>query len=67
MHIDVIVNNAEASLTRKSKIIFKKKKKEKDFNPGQKIGLQAFPFRNTNQEIQVVVVPHSSISVHELN
>lgn len=58
MHIDVILNNAE--------VFFNRKFKKKDSDQGQKMGLQAFPFRSIKQETYLVV-PHPSVLVHELN
>lgn len=60
MHIDVILNNAEVFFNRKFK------KKNKDSDQGQKMGLQAFLFRSIKQETYLVV-PHPSVLVHELN
>lgn len=58
MYTDVILNNAEVSFSRKLK--------KKFWDQGQKMGLQAFPFRSTKQETYLVV-PHPSVLVHELN
>lgn len=51
---------------QKFSLIGNLKKKKKDSDQGQKMGLQAFPFRSIKQETYLVV-PHPSVLVHELN